>query len=129
MEDAQRQSTVYLVSSPDYIWCYDYRNRVWEERNQLADDAVANWDIGTYRLAEARLRILAPTPDLMAALTAVRKTGAALGEAWRLSPADKASIESALSAHNDAVGQFIAVSSKLALGHSALRWPRREVRA
>ena len=36
----------------------DYRNRVWEERNQVANSVVNAWDLGTYRLAEARLRVL-----------------------------------------------------------------------
>jgi hypothetical protein len=98
---------------------YDYRNRVWEERNQLANDAVASWDIGTYRLAEARLRILAPEPEFMAALMTVRKTGIALGTAWRLSTADETTVESAWSAHGEAISLFITASSKVTQGHSA----------
>jgi hypothetical protein len=119
-EERHERNTALLLEQSAVIVAlsYDYRNRVWEERNQLANDAVANWDVGTYRLAEARLRILAPEPDFVAALTAVRKTGIALGTAWRLSPADEAAIESAWSAHNDAIGQFIAASSKVTQGHS-----------
>jgi hypothetical protein len=30
----------------------DYRNRVWEERNLAANDVVAQWNIGVFRLAE-----------------------------------------------------------------------------
>jgi hypothetical protein len=36
----------------------DYRNRIWEERNNIAADVVGAWDIGTFRLAEALLPIL-----------------------------------------------------------------------
>ena len=62
----------------------DYRNRVWEERHQVASDVVGRWDIGTYRLAEARLQLLSGEPKLLAALEALHKSGVALGRAWRL---------------------------------------------
>ena len=46
----------------------DYRNRIWEERNNLSDDAVAKWDLGAYRMAQARVRILVSDSELLAAV-------------------------------------------------------------
>jgi hypothetical protein len=46
----------------------DFRNRIWEERNQVASDVVGKWDLGTYRHAEARLRILSQEPNVKTAL-------------------------------------------------------------
>ena len=63
----------------------DYRNRVWEERNSLSNDAVATRNISAYQLAEARLRILCRAPSLVSALDALRKAGITLGRTWRLS--------------------------------------------
>jgi hypothetical protein len=87
----------------------DYRNRVWEERHQVASDVVSRWDIGTYRLAEARLQLLSREPKLWAALEALHKSGVALGKAWRLGSSDEAGIDSAWAAHRDAVDRFIDV--------------------
>lgn len=60
----------------------DHRNRVWEERHHVAVDVVAKWDIGAYRLAEARLKILSQEPDFLAALEALHKSGTELGISW-----------------------------------------------
>jgi hypothetical protein len=38
----------------------DFRNRIWEERKQVASDVVSKWDLAAYRRAEALLRILSP---------------------------------------------------------------------
>ena len=122
--ERQERNTALLLEQCAVIVAlsHDYRNRVWEERNDLSNDAVANWDIGSYRLTEARLRILAPDPGFIDTLTALRKTGIALGTAWRLSPGDETALESALSAHNDAIGHFITASSKVTEGPSRPRW-------
>src|SRR5450631_2550418 len=61
----------------------DYRNRVWEERAKVATGVVAAWDLGTYRLAEARLRILCQDSNVLSALASLKKTGAELGRSWR----------------------------------------------
>lgn len=52
----------------------DYRNRVWEERSKLAGDVVAAWDMGAYRLAEARLRILSGDHGLLEAMDELRES-------------------------------------------------------
>ena len=66
----------------------DYRNRVWEERNQVASGVVHAWDLGAYRLAEARLRVLSRDPSLVAAPEALHEAGGHLGKTWRLTPSD-----------------------------------------
>jgi hypothetical protein len=40
----------------------DYRNRVREERKQVASDVVDQWIFAAYRLAEARLRVSSQDP-------------------------------------------------------------------
>jgi hypothetical protein len=91
----------------------DYRNRVWEERNQLAADVVAAWDLAAYRLAQARLRILCSDSDVLTAIETLRKAGTDLGRTWRLSPQDETSVQAAWEAHRSALKAFIAASSEL----------------
>jgi len=58
-EQRERLTTVLLEQCATVVaLSEDFRNRVWEERNQLAENVVAKWDLAAYRLAEARLRIL-----------------------------------------------------------------------
>ena len=97
----------------------DYRNRVWEERTQVASDVVAAWDLGTYRLAEARLRVLSREPELLAALEVLHKKGTALGKAWRLAPKDEAGVEDAWVKHREAIERFVAASSQVMRGRAA----------
>ena len=92
---------------------HDYRNRVWEERHQVASDVVGKWDIGTHRLAQARLRILSRDPDFLAAMDALQKSGTALGRAWRLNPDDSAAVDSAWEANRDAIALFTSVTSQI----------------
>lgn len=81
----------------------DYRNRVWEERNEMAAEVVAGWDIGAYRLARARLRILCCQADLLGAVDALDQAGTGLGKAWRLSPQDASSVQAAWETHRPAL--------------------------
>jgi hypothetical protein len=74
----------------------DFRNRVWEERQHVAVDVVAKWDIGTYRLAEARLKVLSQEPDFLKALEVLHKSGTALGRSCRLGSADEAAADVAV---------------------------------
>lgn len=105
----------------------DYRNRVWEERHQVADDVVGKWDIGTYRLAEARLRVLSRDSKLLAAIEVLHQSGTALGTAWRLGPDNKAVVDSTWAAHGDAVDRFIAVSSQLIRHRPAIGRRRQQI--
>jgi hypothetical protein len=96
----------------------DYRNRVWEERSGVASDVVGAWDIGAYRLAEARLRVLSREPEVVAALDALHKSGTALGRAWRLAPRDEVVLDTAWVTNRDAIERFVAVSSQAIHGNS-----------
>jgi hypothetical protein len=91
----------------------DYLNRVWEERNQLATGVVASWDLGAYRIAQARLRILCRKPDVLLALDTLSNTGGDLGKAWRLTPDNAGNVDAALDAHRAALDAFTAASSRL----------------
>ena len=89
----------------------DYRDRVWQERKKVATGVVAAWDIGSYRLAEAKLRILSQDTNLLDALMALNQRGGELGVSWRLSPEDEAQTEIAWKAHKAALERFIAAGS------------------
>jgi hypothetical protein len=102
----------------------DFRNRVWEERHNVATDVVGQWDLGAYRLAEARLRVLSPDPGFQAAVTALRRSGTDLGKAWRLGTSDEAAVESAWTAYEDSVEMFTNVSSRV-IRHGPARSPLR----
>jgi hypothetical protein len=91
----------------------DQRNRVWEERNQVASDVVKAWDLGAYRLAEARLRILSPEQAVLTALKALDRAGTQLGKTWRLASGDEAAVDAAWTAHRKAIDRFVAVSSQV----------------
>src|SRR3954468_19939806 len=83
----------------------DYRNRVWEERSGLSTDAVALWDLAGYRVAEAHLQILSEDNMILSAVGDLKRTGTALGKAWRLR-ADGDVVESAWLAHGRALDGF-----------------------
>jgi hypothetical protein len=89
----------------------DYRNRVWEERNQVASGVVKAWDLGTYRLAEARVRVLSQDSAVATALEVLHEAGTGIGKAWRLGPSDGAAVDAAWVAHREAIEQFVAASS------------------
>jgi hypothetical protein len=91
----------------------DFRNRVWEERKQVASDVVGKWDLEAYRLAEARLRVLSQSRDLKAALEDLDEAGAGLGDLWRHGPRDDETINNALRVHRDAIERFVALSSQV----------------
>jgi hypothetical protein len=113
--ERQERNTALLVEQCALIIALseDYRNRVWEERNQVASDVVGKWDIGTYRLAEARLRVLSLEPDFLAALEALHNSGIALGRAWRLGTSDDATVDNAWAASRDALERFVSFSSQI----------------
>lgn len=91
----------------------DFRNRVWEERHKVADGVVAHWDLGAYRLAQARLRIMCNEPDVLSALGALSQAGGDLGKLWRLASAGEKNVQEAWEAHRSALNSFIASSSRL----------------
>jgi hypothetical protein len=112
-ERNDRNSTLMLEQAALLIaLSEDFRNRIWAERKQLATNFVGGWDIGAYRLAEARLRLLSPSSAVVAELEPLRETGKDLGKAWQLVPADTAAIDTAWEAHRVAIERFIAASSR-----------------
>jgi hypothetical protein len=90
----------------------DYTHRLWEERNNIASGAVAAWDIGKYRLAEARLKILCKNDQLLAALDSLHDAGGELGTSWRASPRDDDRVQEVWEAYELAVRRFTAMSSR-----------------
>src|SRR5262249_56894683 len=108
-------------------WAEGCRNRVWEGRQRVGGDVIGGRDIGTYRLAEARLRVLSREPKLLAAVEALHKSGTALGKAWRLGSNNEAMVDSAWAAHRDAVDRFIAVSSQMIPRRPAINHRRQHV--
>jgi hypothetical protein len=103
----------------------DFRNRVWEERNDVADQVVRAWDLGAYRLAEARLRILCPDPALLSALKVVHDAGSELGRAWRLAPQDTGRVRQSWEAHRSAIDTFAAAAADQVRGKRIQRGPAR----
>jgi hypothetical protein len=89
----------------------DYRNRVWEERNNVAVGVAAAWDTGSYRLAEAKLKILCQDSKLLSALMTLNSSGIRLGTSRQVSPEDEAQTEAVWKAHKAALEQFITVGS------------------
>jgi hypothetical protein len=90
----------------------DFRSGIWAERKQLATDSVGEWDLGAYRLADARLRLLSPSSAVVAEMEPLRETGKDLGKAWQLALADAAAFDTAWEAHRVAIERFIAASSR-----------------
>jgi hypothetical protein len=91
----------------------DYRNRVWEERNLLASDVVAQWNIGEFRLAEARLKILCKDKTAVAAIDRLHSTGQELGKAWRLEGSEGEALDAAWRDYREAINNFTQISGDL----------------
>ena len=84
----------------------DFRNRVWEERHGLSDTAVAQWDLGAYRLAEAQVMVLLDSGEDRAVAEELRRRGADLGRHWRTQRADGPELEAAWVAHKASIEAF-----------------------
>ncbi|WP_433277468.1 hypothetical protein ACQPZA_00775 [Pseudonocardia xinjiangensis] len=104
-----------LLDQCAYIIAFseDFRNRVWEERRLDREGRVAEWDIGAYRIAEAKLLILNTGKSFGEAIGELRKRGADLGVAWRTERADNEKIEAAWWAHHRALKAFTEASATL----------------
>jgi hypothetical protein len=112
-ERKDRNSTLVLEQCALLIaLAEDLRNRIWSERNGGEAGFVATWDIGSYRLAEARLRLLSPGLAAAAELEPLRETGKDLSKAWQFAPDDEAAIDSAWQANRAAIERFVAASSR-----------------
>lgn len=98
----------------------DFRNRLWEERHLDQKDRVAGWDLVGYRLAAARIRLLASRHPMALALDEVRRAGTALGRYWRLGKIDEDEIERLWVAHKNAIEAFV-VAARGEIGKNRLR--------
>lgn len=129
--DRQERSDALLLEQFAQViaLCEDYRNRVWMERLQVAGNVVDKWDFGTYRLAEARVRVLSQDPKLMAALEALLETGLELDKAWRFTSSDEAAVDKAWKANREAIERFVAVSSQMIQHRLTLGFRRPPVNA
>ena len=113
-EARERRDTILLEQLATLVaLSEDFRNRVWEERNKVAANVVAAWDLGTFRLAEARLRILCSDKNMLSALASLHDAGGELGRSWRLAPGDETRTQAAWKAHRAAIDQFIDTSSQV----------------
>jgi hypothetical protein len=83
---------------------------VWEERNNIAASAVGAWDIGPNGLAEARPQILSEDAEILRTLHELRRSGSALGSAWRLKPHDELTADAAWRVHHNAIERFVIAS-------------------
>ena len=106
----------------------DFRNRIWEERKQVASDVVSKWDLAAYRRAEALLRILSQQ-SVREALENLDEAGANLGDAWRTKSGDNAAIDSLLADHRKAIEQLVDVSSDIMQHRAAAELLRQRRRA
>jgi len=95
----------------------DYRNRVWEERRLDIKDAVSQWNIGEYRLAEARVKLLCNDKALLAASVRLHATGVELGKAWRLERSEGEALDAAWRNHRDAINNFSKITGTLLRRH------------
>ena len=66
----------------------EFRSRVWEEAELGKQGQVDAWDLGGYRLAAARIRILSDDAALVAALGKFTNSGKRLGAYWRRGKVD-----------------------------------------
>jgi len=88
----------------------DYRNRVWEERRLSLQGRVAEWRLGDYRLAEARVKILCRDAQLRDALKHLNEAGGSLGKVWRPAGDEDEQVETAWRTHREALNRFMEAS-------------------
>jgi hypothetical protein len=92
---------------------HDYRNRIWEERNNLSRNAAAKWHLSAYRMAQSRVRILVSDPELLGAVSELERLGIQLGRTWRLRRADSPDVEQAWQDHKKAVDNLTDLGRRL----------------
>jgi hypothetical protein len=86
----------------------DFRNRVWEERRGIPANPVKDWDFVGYRLAEAKLQLLAPTARLSHAIVDLRESGVELARQWRLRHEWDPDAAAAWESNGAAIEEFLA---------------------
>jgi hypothetical protein len=71
----------------------DLRNRIWEERTLQQAGRVDGWDLGSARLAMARIGILCDDADVLAAVDEIGTAGKDLAAYWRRGDIDDEEFE------------------------------------
>jgi hypothetical protein len=88
----------------------EFRSRVWEEAKLGKQGQVDAWDLGGYRLAAARIRILSDDASLVAALEELTNSGKQLGAYWRRGKVDLDELQSRRELDKVACSDFVQVS-------------------
>lgn len=91
----------------------DFGNRLWEERNLGLRGRVDGWDLGRFRLAEARMRILCRDHHVLAALDELNSSGRALGGYWRRGDIDAGELEARYERAKLSAEAFATASARL----------------
>ena len=118
-ESRDRLQTLVLERASQLVaLSEDFRNRVWEERHGVSAETVVAWDLAAFRLAEATLRLLCPSPAMTSALRELRQAGQDLGKEWRLNRSSGPQLDLAWERHRKAIEDFLSTSSD-ALGLGA----------
>jgi hypothetical protein len=74
---------------------------------------VVDWDLGSHRLASARIQILSRDAGLLAALREVNDAGQALGAYWRRGNTEEAEYHARRDRYRSAMHAFIEQSSRV----------------
>ncbi|MGW3602382.1 hypothetical protein [Micromonospora sp. NPDC005161] len=91
----------------------DFRNRLWEERELGLPGRVDGWDLGQFRLAAARLRILCGDQHVLRALDELNSSGKALGAYWRRKNIDAGELDALYERAKLAAEAFATASANL----------------
>lgn len=91
----------------------DFRHRLWEERELGLTGRVDAWDLGAFRLAAARLRILCSDEQVLKALDELNSSGKALGAYWRRRSIDAEELDARYQRAKSAAEDFITASARL----------------
>jgi hypothetical protein len=91
----------------------DFRSRVWEEKVLGMKGKVDAWDLGAYRLAAARIKILCDDASLLQALEDLTNSGKRLGGYWRRGQVDNDEFENRREHDKVVCADFTEVSSRV----------------
>jgi len=91
----------------------DFRSRVWEEKVLDLPGRVDAWDLGGYRLAAARIKILCDDKSLLQALEDLTNSGKRLGGYWRRGQVDADELQKRRERDKVVCADFVEVSARV----------------